>query len=154
MNDISEIKKASIEELDSLIQLFDKYRIFYKNPSDIENAKKFISARITHNDSEIFVCFDEENIAVGFVQLYPLFSSTRMQKLWLLNDLFIEENYRGNGYSIKLIDKAKELCRLTNACGLILETSRENTVGNNLYPKTGFRLDNEHNYYSWDNEAN
>lgn len=151
---MSGIKKASIEELDSLVKLFDKYRIFYKNPSDIENAGKFISARITHNDSEIFICFNDENMAVGFVQLYPLFSSTRMQKLWLLNDLYIDENYRGNGYSIQLIDKAKELCKLTNACGLILETSKENTAGNNLYPKTGFKLDNEHNYYSWDNESN
>ena len=149
-----QIKKASIEDLDSLVQLFDKYRMFYKNPSDIENAKKFISARITKNDAEIFICFNDENMAVGFVQLYPLFSSTRMQKLWLLNDLYIDEHHRGEGYSIKLIDKAKELCKLTNACGLILETSKENTVGNNLYTKTGFRLDNEHNYYSWNNEPN
>ena len=74
-----------------------------------------------------------------------------MKKLWLLNDLYVEENYRGKGYSVALINKAKELCKETKACGLILETSKENTVGNKLYPKTGFSLDTEHNYYSWDN---
>lgn len=37
-----------------------------------------------------------------------------------------------------------------NACGLILETAKTNIVGNELYPKVGFSLDKEHNYYSWD----
>jgi hypothetical protein len=77
-----------------------------------------------------------------------------MKKLWLLNDLYVDVYNRNKGYSIQLITKAKELCRLTHACGIILETSKENTVGNSLYPKTGFRLDNEHNYYNWDNERN
>ena len=146
---MTQIKKASINELDSLSVLFDKYRVFYKNAPDIKNAKKFLTERITNNDAELFVCFNEENIMVAFVQLYPLFSSTRMKKLWLLNDLYVDENYRGKGYALALINKAKELCEATSACGLILETSKDNIVGNNLYSKTGFNLDKEHNFYSW-----
>jgi GNAT superfamily N-acetyltransferase len=85
----------------------------------------------------------------GFVQLYPLFSSTRMKKLWLLNDLFVQEEYRGKGYSLALIEKSKKLCEETGACGLMLETHKENIIGNKLYERTGFSLDAEHNYYSW-----
>jgi uncharacterized protein GlcG (DUF336 family)/GNAT superfamily N-acetyltransferase len=149
---MTEIKKAALSELDPLAQLFDQYRIFYKMPSDIEGAKKFLLARMANNDAAIFIC-SAESIIVGFVQLYPLFSSTRMQKLWLLNDLYVAQQYRGKGYSINLIDKAKELCAETGACGLILETARGNMAGNNLYPRMGFRLDAEHNYYSWDTAA-
>ena len=69
-----------------------------------------------------------------------------MKKLWLLNDLYVEEEYRQKGISIALIDKAKELCRETGACQLSLETSKTNMVGNNLYPKTGFQLDTEANF--------
>jgi GNAT superfamily N-acetyltransferase len=83
--------------------------------------------------------------------LYPLFSSTRMKRLWLLNDLFVDKEYRGKGVSKQLIAAAKELCKQTNACGLVLETAKKNIVGNDLYPKVGFSLDKEHNYYSWDN---
>ena len=151
---MAQIKKAVIEDLEAVVQLFDEYRIFYGYSSDITNARKFIADRIISNDSEIFICFNEANRVVGFVQLYPLFSSTRMKKLWLLNDLYVDVYNRNKGYSIQLITKAKELCRLTNACGIMLETSKENTVGNSLYPKAGFRLDNEHNYYNWDNEGN
>ena len=74
-----------------------------------------------------------------------------MNKLWLLNDLFVSEKFRGKGVSVLLIEEAKKLCKKTNACGLILETAKTNEIGNSLYPKTGFLLDLEHNYYSWEN---
>ena len=145
------IKKADLDHRAPLAQLFDHYRVFYKNQTDIEKARDFIRERITRKDSEIPACFNDEGIMVGFAQLYPLFSSTRMRKLWLLNDLYVEQHQRGPGYSKLLIEKAKELCRETNAAGLILETSKQNMIGNNLYPATGFVLDKEHNFYSWDN---
>jgi GNAT superfamily N-acetyltransferase len=144
------IKKATLIDLADLAISFNQYRIFYGKNSDLEQAQIFLKERLTNNDSEIFVCFNAENKMAGFVQLYPLFSSTRMKRLWLLNDLFVAENQRGKGFSVALIERAKELCVETNACGLMLETAKTNTVGNNLYPKTGFSLDKDHNYYSWD----
>ena len=68
----------------------------------------------------------------GFTQLYPLFSSTRMKRYWLLNDLFVNENHRGKGHSKALIESAKELCRETKACGILLETDKTNEIGNNF----------------------
>jgi GNAT superfamily N-acetyltransferase len=144
------IEQASLLHLDQLSILFDQYRIFYKKSSDINGAKKFLQDRIQVNESVIFVSINEENVMTGFTQLYPLFSSTRMKRLWLLNDLFVDTNNRGQGISVALIDKAKEHSKLTNACGLMLETAKTNDIGNNLYPKTGFVLDQDHNYYSWD----
>ena len=144
------IKKATLNDLEAVAYLFDQYRVFYQKPSDIKQAKVFIHERLTNNDSEIFVCYDAHHVMMGFTQLYPLFSSTRMRKLWLLNDLFVAEKHRGKGVSVALIEQAKELCIATDACGLMLETAKTNMVGNNLYPKTGFSLDNDHNYYSWD----
>jgi GNAT superfamily N-acetyltransferase len=144
------IEQASLLHLDQLSILFDQYRIFYKKSSDINGVKKFLQDRIQGNESVIFVSINEENVMTGFTQLYPLFSSTRMKRLWLLNDLFVDTNNRGQGISVALIDKAKEHSKLTNACGLMLETAKTNDIGNNLYPKTGFVLDQDHNYYSWD----
>jgi ribosomal protein S18 acetylase RimI-like enzyme len=144
-------RKAYISDVENLSTLFDNYRVFYKKESDIQAAKKFLLERIEKKESEIFVAEGDENELAGFVQLYPTFSSTRMKRLWLLNDLFVSENYRGQGISILLIDETKILCKESNACGLVLETAKSNVVGNKLYPKTGFSLDLEHNYYSWDN---
>ncbi|WP_271711513.1 GNAT family N-acetyltransferase [Marinigracilibium pacificum] len=73
-----------------------------------------------------------------------------MKRVWLLNDLFVDEKYRGKGISVALINRAKKLAKETNAVGLMLETEKSNDIGNNLYPKTGFTLDKDHNYYSWE----
>ena len=145
-------RKATKSDIKNLSKLFDDYRIFYEKQSDLQSAENFLTERIQNQESEIFVTENDSNQIVGFVQLYPIFSSTRMQRLWLLNDLFVSQNYRGKGVSVQLIDEAKKLCIETNACGLVLETAKTNDIGNNLYPKTGFTLDTEHNYYSWDNK--
>lgn len=144
------IRKATIGDIRQLAVLFDAYRVFYEKDSDTAKARAFLSDRIQQNESVIFVAENEENILTGFVQLYPLFSSSRMKRLWLLNDLFVAPEQRGRGISVALIDAAKELCRSTDSCGMMLETAKSNTIGNRLYPKTGFELDNAHNYYSWD----
>jgi ribosomal protein S18 acetylase RimI-like enzyme len=143
------VSKATIHDIDPLAMLFDEYRIFYKKESDIRNISAFLSERLNNNDSVIFVAKSADNSFMGFVQLYPLFSSTRMKRLWLLNDLYVNPTFRGLKVSVMLIDRAKQLARETNSAGLLLETAKSNTAGNNLYRKTDFTLDTEHNYYSW-----
>ena len=143
------IRQAAIIDLELLIPLFDAYRIFYNKKSDIPGARKFLKERIEKEDAVIFVAQVEEGSLAGFTQLYPLYSSTRMKKLWLLNDLFVDPQYRGQGISKKLIESAKQLVRSSSACALFLETEKSNIVGNNLYPNTGFVLNEKSNYYEW-----
>lgn len=147
---MNKIKQAGLSDLDELSRLFDMYRVFYQKEPDPEKAKAFLKARMELNESVIFVSLNNENSLTGFVQLYPLYSSTRMQRLWLLNDLYVLENCRGQGISVLLIEKAKEFCKETHGCGLMLETARTNGIGNKLYPRTGFELDTEHHYYFWE----
>jgi ribosomal protein S18 acetylase RimI-like enzyme len=146
-------RKATIQDLPQLAELFDQYRVFYHKESDIPAAESFLKERIEKADSEIFVA-EREGDLVGFVQLYPLFSSTRMKRYWLLNDLFVNENYRGKGFSKELIEETKELAKFTNSAGILLETGKSNTVGNKLYPSCGFELYDEVNFYEWTNNMN
>lgn len=144
------VRQATIKDINPLSELFDQYRIFYRKPSDVEQAKIFLKGRMEQNESVIYVACNHGGDLVGFVQLYPLFSSTQMQRYWLLNDLFVAEAYRRQGFSIALIEAAKRLCKETKAAGMFLETEKNNVEGNHLYPKTGFQLDEDHHYYFWD----
>ena len=144
-------RKATIQDLPQLAELFDQYRVFYHKESDISAAENFLKERIENKDSEIFVAENEGKL-VGFVQLYPLFSSTRMKRYWLLNDLYVNENYRGKGFSKKLIEDTKQLARSTEASGILLETGKSNDVGNQLYPSCGFEIYDEVNFYEWTNK--
>lgn len=141
-------RKAQLADVQHLAELFDQYRIFYHKDSDIPAAEKFLTERIENNDSEIFVAENEGKL-VGFVQLYPLFSSTRMKRYWLLNDLYVNENYRGKGFSKQLIEASQEMAKSTDAAGILLETGKSNDIGNKLYPRCGFEIYDEVNFYEW-----
>ncbi|MCA4781663.1 GNAT family N-acetyltransferase [Empedobacter stercoris] len=147
-------KQASINNLEEIVPLFDAYRQFYDKKSDVEGAKEFLLERIANNESVIYLAFDEKENAVGFVQLYPLFSSTRMKRFWILNDLFVSPEFRGQGFSRELIDQAKKLCIKTDACAMLLETSVTNHIGNSLYPSAGFILRDDANFYEWETQPN
>lgn len=143
---VREVVKNDIQQLS---MLFNGYRLFYKKDSDLEGAKTFIEDRLKLQDSSIFICENEKGVLMGFTQLYPLFSSTRMKKLWLLNDLFVDKAFRGQGISKLLINRAKQLVKDTNACGFILETGKTNEVGNHLYPSVGMTRNITANFYEW-----
>lgn len=143
------VRPATTDDLSQVAQLFDEYRMFYHKTSDLSGAQEFLSERLEQKDSEIFVAEDEGKL-VGFVQLYPLFSSTRMKRYWLLNDLYVNSNSRGKGFSKALIEAAKDLCRTSDSCGMYLETGKENTIGNQLYPSAGFKKYDEVNFYEWE----
>jgi ribosomal protein S18 acetylase RimI-like enzyme len=146
MNIIREYQQTDLNEL---TELFDAYREFYKMHSDKGAAKLFLSERMKNKESIIFVAVDDYSKLTGFVQLYPIFSSTRMQRLWLLNDLYVNIFDRGKGISTALIEAAQKMCVETDACGVILETAKTNRIGNALYAKMGFQIDSNHNYYEW-----
>lgn len=143
------VKQATIEDLKAVIPLFEAYRKFYGKASDTEGSTNFIKKRMEHKESVLFIA-EKEGAVVGFVQLYPLFSSTRLQRLWLLNDLFVSVEYRKLGVATALLQKAQQLSRDTKAAGLLLETEKSNLPGNKLYPKMGFSVDEEHHYYFWE----
>ncbi len=144
------IYQATSAHIDQVVDLFDAYRVWYRMPSDKPAAKAFLLERMYAKESVIYVCENEDKQLVGFTQLYPIFSSTRMKKSWLLNDLFVHVDHRGKGISKTLIEKAKELARSNNAAGILLETEKSNDIGNRLYPSVGFELE-ENNFYFWRN---
>lgn len=144
------IKQVTVSEIDIVAPLFNQYRVFYKKESDYEAGRDFLLNRITNNESIIYLAMENQS-AIGFTQLYPLFSSTRLKRVWLLNDLFVHESHRDRGISKLLLEKGKKLTRDTNSAALILETEVTNQIGNKLYPSVGFTLDRGHNHYYWEN---
>ena len=143
------VRQLGHKHLDTLADLFDAYRVWYRKPTDLAAARQFLADRIENQESIIYGVFTDQDELVAFTQLYPLFSSTRMGKLWLLNDLFVHPDFRGQGISLLLLEKSKELAKQTNAVAIILETEKSNGIGNQLYPRAGFQLEDDTNHYFW-----
>jgi hypothetical protein len=67
-----EIKKINETEYRLVVEMFDKYRIFYKQPSDLQLAEKYLKERLENNQAHIFIAYSEEmNLLFGFTLLYP-----------------------------------------------------------------------------------
>ena len=135
-----EIVKIDKTQPHLVYELFNQYRIFYKQPPDIESAKKFIDARLKNNESIIFVALDDnKSKPVGFTQLYPNYSSVRAIKNWTLNDLYVDTNYRRKGIGEKLIKTAMEFAKNDNANFVELSTAVDNYSAQSVYEKIGFK---------------
>jgi ribosomal protein S18 acetylase RimI-like enzyme len=146
-----EIVTASFDHLPLLAPLFDAYRVFYDQPSDVEAARAFLHERFTLGESIVFIAMLETEAgtrAVGFTQLYPMFSSVSLRRLWILNDLYVEPDVRGQRVGERLIERAVQLARQSGAKGIQLETAHTNTSGQKLYERMGFeREDLEYRTY-------
>jgi len=144
------IRKAQRKDIDRLAELFDGYCVYYGKTSNVQKASAFLLDRLNAKDSVIFVAEGNDGILRGFTQLYPFFSSTRMARTWILNDLFVDPNARGKGISKLLIKAAQHFTKETGALTLFLETEKTNKIGNALYPTMHFKLDRAFNHYFWE----
>ena len=131
------VKRIDASEAELVFELFDKYRVFYKQPSDIKLAVSFITERLVNNESVIYVAFVDDS-KVGFTQLYPKYSSVRAVKNWILNDLFVDEAYRKNGIASALIQATMDFAKANNARFVQLETQTDNYTAQSLYESVGF----------------
>lgn len=104
-----QIKKINLSEVDLVVGLYNNYRIFFNQPSDVNLAYRFISRRLQHNQSVIFVALVENkghNIPVAFVSIYPQVNTKEPVKNWIINDLYVEPDYRGKYIGEALIKAA------------------------------------------------
>ena len=143
------IHQALITDLEGVSRLFNEYRIFYGQPSDLMGATLFLKERMTMKDSIIFTAKIGDRYA-GFVQLYPSFSSVSMKRTWILNDLYVSEDARREGAGQALMDAAIRLCKETNAKSVTLQTAPDNGKAQRLYEKNGFHIDDAYLSYTLD----
>jgi GNAT superfamily N-acetyltransferase len=140
------IIRATLEHLDLVVPLFDGYRQFYKAESDVDAAWRFLRERIELDESVIFVAMLDSR-AVGFTQLYPIFSSVSMMRKWLLNDLFVAPDARGTGAGGALLEHARQYAAETGAKGLMLQTAVDNVTAQRVYEAHGWQRDDEFYVY-------
>lgn len=131
------IQRVTAAELDAVVPLFDAYRQFYEQPSDLPRARAWLEQRLQRDESVILLASDDGR-AVGFTQLYPMFSSVRTGRLWILNDLYVDANARRSGAGRALLDAAATFAREDGAVGIVLETTRDNDTARALYRAAGW----------------
>jgi ribosomal protein S18 acetylase RimI-like enzyme len=143
------IRQATLSDLELVVPLFVKYLKFYGKTPEVAQARDFIQNRFKANDSYIFLATDKETeLGVGFVQLYPSLSSLSMQRILILNDLYVSESHRRQGLARTLMKTAESFARENNAVSLSLSTALNNSGAQRLYESEGYTRDTTFCEYS------
>jgi len=140
------VRRATLADIEPLSILFDGYRRFYEQPTDIEGARRFLTARLEAGESVVFVAERAGGLA-GFTQLYPSFSSGTMNRLWILNDLFVAPEHRRGGVGAALLRAAEDFAREGRSKGLVLATQKTNATAKALYERCGWKPDALYDHY-------
>lgn len=133
-----QIWKANNNHIEEASKIFDLYRQVYGQESDIDAASDFLSERFLKNDSEFFIAVDSDGLPLGFIQLYPSFSSVAMNAMWYLNDLFVLPNARGKRVASGLLKYVEDFARNNASFSLKLATAVNNEAAKALYEKNGY----------------
>lgn len=141
------ICRVTQETIGEVVPLFNAYREFYGQSSDLQQAEQFIQERVMGAESIIFLAYLEEE-PVGFAQLFPVFSSVAMKRAFLLNDLFVAKQARKQGVAQALMEQCYAYCQQEDARYMMLETARDNVQAQKLYEKMGMTIDETVYYYS------
>lgn len=140
------IRQATIQDLPSIVPIFDSYREYFNQQKDPVLVERFLFEKFEHRESVIFIAQKQDEV-IGFAQLYPLFSSLTLQRVWLLNDFFITEEFRGSGVGTQLFATVKEFTLLTKSKGIELSVEHTNKKAWTFWEKQGFKEDEEFRYY-------
>ena len=141
------VRRATLDDLDRLVPLFDGYRQFYDKPSDMVVARQFLADRMSRDESVVLVAEDGDGTVIGFVQLFPTFSSIVAAPIYLLSDLFVVPAARRRGVGTLLLKAATETARAAGAVRVELLTAITNVYAQRLYETLGWKRDNEFYVY-------
>ncbi len=135
-------RRATPADLSTLTPLFEGYLRFYGREHAPGAARAFLAERLERGESIIFLAE-----AGGFAQVYPSFSSTRLARTWVLNDLFVAPEARGSGTGRALLRAVVEAAREAGAVAVSLATQHENERAQALYESEGFVADSAFRHY-------
>lgn len=141
------IQQATFDDLDELAAMFNEYRQFYRQASDVERCKLFLQQRLERQESIAFIAWLQDK-AAGFIHLYPGYSSVHLKPIWTMNDLYVRSFARRKGVGFALLDKAKEMAIDSGAIVIKLSTEQRNLAAQQVYQAKGYRRDQTFYHYT------
>jgi ribosomal-protein-alanine N-acetyltransferase len=142
------VRLATPADVDRVAPLFDAYRQFYGLPPDLSLCLRYLAERLARDESIVLLAADAGGAALGFVQMYPGFSSLSAARTYVLYDLFVDPAARLRGVGRRLMEAAAEEARRRGAVSLALSTAKTNDRAQRLYESLGWVRDDEFYEYN------
>ena len=134
------IERAGPRDAEALAPLFDAYRQFFTGGNDIERSQAFLRERLENDECVVFLARTDA-APIGFVQLYPLWSSWYCARIWFLSDLYVAEHARRGGAGKALVERVKQHASETGASSVMVELPLSEPHLRDFYDGLGFHED-------------
>jgi len=144
------VRAATAADVERIAPLFDAYRQFYGLPSDLPLARRYLADRLSRGESLVLLAEAADGPALGFVQMYPSFSSLRAARIYVLFDLFVDPAARRHGVGRLLMQASAEQAQRDGVVALVLSTAKSNVAAQRLYESLGWKRDVQFYEYGLD----
>ena len=141
--------KASANDILLLSQMIKK--LYEKeNTAFIEADVNNALGRLIHNESfgtALLIYVDD--VLAGYMIIAAVFSIEFKGEASFLDELYIEEEFRGKGIGLKAVEYAEKFALNKGHKALRLEVEYQNLAAQNLYRKKGFTAHERHLMTKW-----
>jgi GNAT superfamily N-acetyltransferase len=138
------VRAVTPDDYDSWRPMWDEYNAFYERvgPTALPEEVTETTWRRFFDASEPVHCVvaEREGKLVGLCHYLYHRSTSRLQPVCYLQDLFTAPDYRGHGIGRALIEKVYDIARDAGSSRVYWLTHTTNTPGRTLYDKVGKNL--------------
>jgi ribosomal protein S18 acetylase RimI-like enzyme len=135
--------EASVSDLEKLTELMRRYYQADGLRFDHDRALAAFQELLCHSEFGRVWMIETGGDTAGYVVLCYGFSMEYGGRDAILDDLYLEQAYRGQGIGKLALKYVEEHCEKAGICAIHLEVSRSNTIAQELYRKAGF-VDHDH----------
>lgn len=141
------VRPAQTKDLDELTNLMFEYIVdFYQKPKPpIKNVHNIIDVCLEETAGIQFVA-EREGRLIGFATLYFTYSTTRADRITIMNDLYIIESERGSDVGTQLFTACQDYSESHGYAAITWITAEENQRAQRFYDKMGGKMTDWKNY--------
>ncbi|MFC0189595.1 GNAT family N-acetyltransferase [Fictibacillus aquaticus] len=133
-----EVRPAETQDIPALKNLMLQYIVdFYQSPRPEDDKLHNLITTLIQNEKGIQFVAQQETELIGFATLYFSFSTTRADKVTIMNDLFVAEKARGTEAATALFSACEAYTKTNGYAAMLWETAADNHRAQRFYEKMG-----------------
>ncbi|MDM5340894.1 GNAT family N-acetyltransferase [Fictibacillus enclensis] len=128
-------KKADAPQLKAL--MLEYIVDFYKSPKPADQNLDDLVAVLLEREKGLQFVAEQDGVLKGFATLYFTYSTTRADKITVMNDLYVAEDSRGTNVATGLFQACKKYTGENGYAAMLWETAQDNHRAQRFYEKMG-----------------
>jgi GNAT superfamily N-acetyltransferase len=145
----TEFRPAEIADLDRIVPMMSRLYGQDGLPFDAARVRGTAEWLLAHPDSGGIWTIEADGAAAGYIVMTVCASLEFHGRFALLDELYLEEPWRGRGLGARAIEFAAQWAQARGMAAVRLETAHDNLRAQRLYRKRGFVLHDRHLMTKW-----